>query len=304
MPKLSVCIPAYNQIEHLKKTIDSVLCQTFSDYEIIITDDSSSNIIKDFIAENYPGDKIKYFKNEPQLGSPENWNEAIRKSSGEYIKILHHDDWLNFNDSLAKYVALLDENPEVDFAFSATQAINPGIKNWVHEITIEQLNSIKSNPLILYCNNLIGAPSTGIFRKKSNLIFDRNLKWLVDIEYYIRQLSQNKNIAYSSEMLVVTYLAEGRVTDECVDNKEVEVFEYLYVLNSIFKRKNGYDSAALKSCLIKAIDICDKYKINNVQQIADCGYTDRLDNRIKIYLTLKSISSTLGKIYLKLLRNK
>ena len=294
MPRLSVCIPAYNQVEHLKQTIDSILRQTYTDYEVIITDDSRNDMVKNFIdSYDVPG-KIKYYKNKEQLGTPENWNEAIRKSSGEYIKILHHDDWLNYDDSLEKYVALLDKNPGTDFAFSATQAIDPRKSNWVHSITAGDLEGLRDNPLLLYQNNLIGAPSNCIFRR-GKLLFDPKLKWLVDIEFYIRQLTANKNIAYTNELLSVTFLAEGRVSDFCADNKEVEVFEYLYVLNQVYNKGKEYSRAALHACALKAINVCRSYDINNLTDIAECGYHDELPGTLKVYFILNKFSAIAKK---------
>lgn len=302
MPKVSICIPAYNQAEHLKKAIDSIFRQTYTDYEIVITDDSPGMIVSDVVAGYNLPNKIKYFKNSSTLGSPENWNESIRKASGEYIKILHHDDWLNFDDSLAKYVKLLDDNPGVDFAFSATQAINPKGEDWEHRITTEDLQALKNNQLILCSNNLIGAPSTTIFRRNDELKFDSNLKWHVDIENYLRQIRRNNNIVYSPELLVVTFIAEGRVSDACFGNKEVEVFEYFYLLDKIGKSKYLYSTSALKTCLLQAIIICNNYKIKTLRDIGNCGYSGKVHQSIKIWLILNNFSSVLGKLYLKFLR--
>lgn len=304
MPKVSICIPAYNQAEHLKKAIDSIICQTYTDYEIVITDDSQGTIVKDLV-EQYQTDKIKYYKNVITLGSPENWNESIRKASGEYIKILHHDDWLNFDDSLAKYVKLLDDNPETDFAFSATQAIFPRGEDWVHAISEKQLKKVKENPLILCYNNIIGAPSTTIIRKNAQLVFDPKLKWHVDIDYYLRQISNNNNIAYSPELLVVTYIADGRVSEECLGNKEVEVYEFFYLLDKIAMSKNFYNiynNTAFNKCLLQAITICNNHKVKSVQDIRNCGYHGSIDPYIKTYFAVNNFSSTLGKVYLKFLR--
>ena len=90
-PKVSVIIPTYNNVESLKRTLNSVLVQDFEDYEVIITDDSDNESLQKFLL-NYPLPKIKYFKNSKKLGSPENWNEGLRIACGEYIKIMHHDD--------------------------------------------------------------------------------------------------------------------------------------------------------------------------------------------------------------------
>ena len=143
MPKVSICIPAYNRADRLKKAIDSVLLQSFTDYEIVITDDSPDTLVEELVSGYNLPNKIKYYKNAVTLGSPENWNEAIRKATGKYIKILHHDDWLNFDDSLEKYVALLNNNPASDFGFSATQALSPSGYSYVHAIDDAQLNDLK-----------------------------------------------------------------------------------------------------------------------------------------------------------------
>ena len=302
MPKVSICIPAYNQVQHLKKTIDSVIVQNYKDYELIVTDDSSTTIVADFIKNNYPSHHIKYYKNTVALGTPENWNESIRKATGEYIKILHHDDWLATAASLGKYVSLLDDNPQADFAFSATEAKSAN-GDWDHILKKKELNSIKENPLVLYTNNLIGAPSTGIFRKDLNVWYDPKLKWLVDIDFYIRALNANTNIAYTKEMLMVTYLAEGRVTDHCINNKEVEIFEYFYLLDKIYCSKNKYPKFGITACILQAISICDKYAISNVKEIRECGYAGKVPQPVKAYLSLKRSSSLLAKGYKKVLRN-
>ena len=153
MTKVSICIPAYNQVKYLKKTIDSVLNQTFSDYEIIITDDSPTNIVFDLVVA-YQSEKIKYYKNEVPLGSPENWNEAIRLSKGEYIKILHHDDYFTFPDSLEAFVELMDSSPKAVLGFSSSvvDLINKN-KMWIHSPTAQDLENLKVNPYCLFFKN-------------------------------------------------------------------------------------------------------------------------------------------------------
>ena len=301
MPKVSVCIPAYNQVKYLRKTIDSVLAQTFTDYEIVITDDSATDNVKNFVSTYQRDDIIKYYKNPLKLGTPENWNEAIRKSSGDYIKILHHDDWLNYDDSLAKYVALLDDNPEVDFAFSATQAKFPGGENWVHRISSADVSKIEENVLNLYTGILIGSPSATIYKKKTGLFFDVNLKWIVDIEFYIRQICINKKVAYSTDLLVVTYGADGRVSEECMNNKQVEVFEYFYSLEAIYKSKERYSQRSLNDCVVTALKICNKYKIKSYEEIRESGFKGRISFKIGLYFKLNNAVPFMGRYFIKAL---
>src|SRR5688572_6037089 len=109
--KVSICIPAYKNASALAKCLNSILCQSFSDFEIIITDDTRDDTIKNLVQNIDFGNKKFIYKHNPvQLGSPENWNAAIKLAGGEYIKVLHHDDWFTDEHSLKVFVDLLENN--------------------------------------------------------------------------------------------------------------------------------------------------------------------------------------------------
>lgn len=97
MATVSVCIPTYNQIENFKRAFESVISQEYSDYEIIVTDDSTNDEISNYLQFRNSPHVVRYYKNSPRLGAPANWNRAISLAKGKYIKILHHDDWLHSN---------------------------------------------------------------------------------------------------------------------------------------------------------------------------------------------------------------
>src|SRR5215469_11343388 len=98
-PKVSICIPAFQQPTCLRRALDSVFFQTFKDYEVIISDDSTDNSVENVVREyNRERAGVKYHKNAVTKGSPENWNAAIELATGEYIKILHHDDCFSGKD--------------------------------------------------------------------------------------------------------------------------------------------------------------------------------------------------------------
>jgi glycosyltransferase involved in cell wall biosynthesis len=302
VPKVSVCIPAYNQAVYLKKTIDSVLAQTFDDYEIIITDDSPNDSVKHLVTSFGRTDKIKYWKNTISLGSPENWNESLRKASGTYIKILHHDDWLFDENSLEKYVMLLEKNPSADFAFSATKATSLHHEDYIHCADKKQLQELSANPGILFNNNFVGAPSTTIFRHKKGFLFDKNLKWLVDVEFYIRMLQSNKSFVFTDEVLSITHKPDGRVSDECANNKEVELYEYFYVLNKLIHTKKTLTKEARSSLILEAIRICKKYSVIDKTEIQQSGYSGPIPSQILTYFKLSKASKLSARAYLKIIR--
>ena len=99
-PLISICIPAYKRLHYLERLFRSIEIQTYKNYEVIITDDSADDTVKEFI-DNYSAiSNIQYYRNKNILGTPENWNEAIRKANGVWIKLMHDDDWFANENSL------------------------------------------------------------------------------------------------------------------------------------------------------------------------------------------------------------
>ena len=234
--------------------LDSILIQDFTDYEVVITDDGRDNVVEEIAKEYSHIMDLKYFRNALRLGTPENWNESIRKSSGELIKIMHHDDWFSREDSLSTFVNLLGCNKDSSLAFSATKNIHKdGKTSSIFRLTSTQLEIIKNNPLSLYYRKgiSIGSPSVTIFRRSVNLFFDKNIKWFVDIDFYIRLLSRNINFAYSDEPLVcVSDVAKNKVT-RTIDST-IDLSERVYVFNKI-KGNNLKDVKLVNSILHRLI---------------------------------------------------
>ena len=300
MTKVSICIPAYNQVKYLKRTIDSVLNQTYSDYEIIITDDSPTNIVFELMQEYESTGKIQYFKNKIPLGSPENWNEAIRLSNGEYVKIMHHDDYFADENALYEFVKMLDENPNANFAFSATIVID--IKKEltrIHCPTSRQIESLKKNPYVLFFGNFIGPPSSVIHRRNSLLTYDLNLKWVVDFDFYIRNLAINNFFVFINKPLINNISGDSHnVTLRCENVKSVEIKEYLYLFNKISKNHNKI--LLDKEYIVFFMNLFAKYKILSVKDLRDADYHGNIPFLLRIVVLVTAIRIFLIKIKHKL----
>jgi glycosyltransferase involved in cell wall biosynthesis len=302
MPKVSICIPAYEQVEYLKKCLDSILIQNYADYEVIVTDDSRSDQVEKLIREYDFGGRLKYYRNNIRLGSPENWNEAIRRASGQYIKIIHHDDWFASENSLVGFVNLLENNPKSDFGFSASYVIIEGENERVHSVTNEQLDDIKSNPSSLFTGNIIGAPTAIIFKNSGNIFFDNKLKWLVDLDFYIRFFQRNNSFVYTYQPLVITFAAKGRVTDYCDGNKEVEIFEYFYVFQNILHQNSYRSIKNIKTNLLFLISICKRHSIKSTKDVRQIGYKGEIHSIIKFYFFFSKRFFIMEKIFMKFLK--
>lgn len=280
MAKVSICIPAYNQVKYLKRAIDSVLNQTYTDYEIVITDDSPTDIVFDLVQEYQSQGNIQYYKNAIPLGSPENWNEAIRVAKGEYIKIMHHDDWFTYSNSLQIFVDLMENNRDATIGVvssrniklidNSTININTPSGKWIAQIETE--------PLELICGNFIGSPSAVIYKNGSGIHFDKNLKWFVDIEFYSNLLKNSNNIiAVSSLDAISIGIGEFQITRECENNGFINMFEFFYFLNKW--NVNILDSN--KNILNAVLGLCSKFNCNKIEDIRAFGYEGVLPNDIE-----------------------
>lgn len=111
MPKVSVIMPAYNAEKYIKEAIDSILGQTFPDFELIILDDCSKDMTGQII-QSYRDERIIYVRNEENLRVARTLNKGLQIARGEYIARMDADD-SSFPDRLAKQVAYLDCHPEI-----------------------------------------------------------------------------------------------------------------------------------------------------------------------------------------------
>jgi glycosyltransferase involved in cell wall biosynthesis len=278
-PGVSLCIPTYNQIDSLRKVLDSVAAQDFSDYEVIITDDSPGDSVSQLLLEYLFKGEVRYFKNRIRKGSPENWNEAIRHASGDYIKVLHHDDWFTQSDSLTRYVALLEDAPEADFAFSAARIVDyRDGSTRLHIPSAEQIERLRSEPTALFMGNFVGGPSATLYRRSSIQPYDENLKWLVDVDFYIRLLQRNKSFVYSEEVLIATLdEAPHRVTSECQSDPRIGTFEYCYLFGKI---KDDLPDARRKEYVSYLDERLERSNVVSVREIRSSGFKGSLPDEL------------------------
>ena len=112
-PRVSVLTPVYNtNIEHLHQCIDSILNQTFTDFEFIILNDSPENTELESEILSYSDKRITYYKNDKNIGISESRNRLLQLARGEYIAIFDHDD-ISMPDRLACQVEFLDTHPNI-----------------------------------------------------------------------------------------------------------------------------------------------------------------------------------------------
>jgi glycosyltransferase involved in cell wall biosynthesis len=137
-PRVSIGMPVRNGQNYIRAAIDSLLAQTFTDFELIICDNQSSDsteaICRDYMARDA---RIRYFRNETNLGPAGNHNRCFSYARGEYFRWHAHDD-ICAPEYLAKCVETLDRNPDVVVAYPQSQIIDEHGKNvFLYEFIID-----------------------------------------------------------------------------------------------------------------------------------------------------------------------
>jgi glycosyltransferase involved in cell wall biosynthesis len=244
MVKISICIPTTElvysngqimgpyMLGHLLKSISN---QTFTDYEIIISDQSKSDIIKDE-CNNWKDLNIKYYKNTYGLGSAaKNLNFAFTKSMGEYIKPIFQDDFFYSPNTLEYIVSNLGDN---NWGFVGTYHCNENEINNLYR----PFSPVWDDPIkILSGKNTVSGPSVMFFKNENNL-FDEDLCWLNDVEFYYRlYLKYGLPILLPRQEIVQRLRIEGVSNTLTSDIKNEECFYVLCKHNINKGSKNVED---------------------------------------------------------------
>lgn len=132
MPKISVVMPVYNGEKYLRESIDSILDQTLDDFEFIIIDDGSTDSTESII-KSYQDSRIRYIKNEINLGVARTLNRGLDAAKGEYIARMDADD-IAVPDRFEKQVAFMDKHKNI--------AICSGIMEYFGEIEMPECYTV------------------------------------------------------------------------------------------------------------------------------------------------------------------
>lgn len=115
-PIVTFVVPCYKLAHLLPECINSILAQTFSDFEVLIMDDCSPDNTPE-VAQSFHDPRVKYIRNDSNLRHLNNYNKGIGMSRGKYVWLISADDYLRKPYILEKYVGLLDNYPNVGYVF-------------------------------------------------------------------------------------------------------------------------------------------------------------------------------------------
>jgi len=141
-PRVSIGMPVYNGEKYLAEALDSILAQTYRDFELVISDNASTDNTEQICHRYARADtRIRYYRNERNLGASKNHNSVFELSIGEYFKWAAYDDVLA-PEFLEKCVGVLDKDPSIVLCYSKTARIDKHgtiVGTYEHKMRISSL---------------------------------------------------------------------------------------------------------------------------------------------------------------------
>lgn len=207
-PKVSICVPTFNGGDYLRQAIDSVLEQDYQDFEIVIVDNCSTDqtaaVVDSLLSK--AGGRVRFYKNDRNIGLAGNLNKCLEYARGMYIKFLCVDDIL-LPGCLEQMVAGLDTYPTVTVVCSGRLATNEagkttGLRRYASRSLI--VRGRKAITRCLFGGNFIGEPTAVMFRKRDLAsCFRDDLPQLMDMEMWFRLLEQGDLLSIEKPLCAI-----------------------------------------------------------------------------------------------------
>lgn len=288
-PLVSICVPTYNGAAFISETLESALNQTYQNFEIVITDDSSSDntveICKAFAKKD---SRIKVFENEQNLGLVGNWCESIDKASSKWVKFLFQDDLLVSNCIEEMISAALEH--QVDFVvcnrlYIFEEGFDPKIKEQ-YENGLPKTELIFENSRIYQpketakaispyiFNNCMGEPPTFLFNKEkyTRKDFPDNYFQLIDYIFILNKILVHDFVFLSDKLVKFrVHSSSESMRNNHKNTTDVKAFhKYLYI--QYYER----------------IQICHDILYNPIFKDVKTHFSEEDIHLIKNWLTIKS----------------
>ena len=220
--KVSIACPTFEYygrgVEVLDDMFRTIANQTLKDLEVVVSDHSKIDVIKDFCEENVYNLDIKYFRNENGRGNPSiNTNNAIDNCSGEIIKIFQQDDFLYDTEAVEKMYNALSNSDASWLVCGAVHTrddghtfFNPMYPRWDDKIITEAEH------------NFIGGVSVTTIKKEVKVRYDADLRMLLDVDFYYHTMLEYGMPIFYRDTLVCNRVRDDNTLMAEVTPEEVQ----------------------------------------------------------------------------------
>jgi len=211
-PLLSILLPAYRYREGVHRILSLLQPIPFADCELIVSDDSPDDEVEQEVVRWHSGAgmQVAYQRNRPALGAAANWNSLLDKASGKYCLLLHHDEFPLSDHFVMDLICQLRKDPDVDVIMLDCLLINPQngqcrrhLPTWLRAFVVNRF------PQYLFRRNVIGPTSSLVIRRTLYPRFDVRLRWLIDVDVYVRLFKVAKGVKLCPKIQVGSILGRA-----------------------------------------------------------------------------------------------
>ena len=254
--EISIIVPIYNVKEYLSQCLDSILRQTYQNFELLLVNDGStdgSKEIAEIYAQKYP-DKIRLFHQKNQ-GLSAARNCGLEKARGKYVVFVDSDDTIS--ERMAEELYNRAESLDSDLVMCAFHSVDEQGNEirQIHETCIEKdkISCLEENKKILLCQN---AAWNKLYRR--SVIEQYGLRftpgvWYEDIRFTKKFMLHAKNIVYCDEILYDYLVRPGSIMNSMGDERNVQILDAIREVADYYKEK-GLDESYKAEIEFLAID--------------------------------------------------
>lgn len=220
-PEISLIMSVYNGEDYLSEAIESVLNQTFKDFELIVINDCSSDSTAEILKRYAELDeRVKVYTNEVNLRLPSSLNKAMSYAQGKYIARMDADD-ICLPERLEKQYKFMEENPQIALSSCRFMTLKNGV---ISSGGCGGKNDEESVKALLLVTNPILHP--GIIAKADvikTLGYDKNFTCTEDMELWTRFVMAGYNVKIMSEYLMIYRLHDKQITETTLEKQRKEI---------------------------------------------------------------------------------
>ena len=233
MPEISAIMSVYNGESYLKEAIESVINQTFEDWELIVINDCSTDstglILSEFAERD---ERIKVYTNEVNLKLPSSLNKAISLCNGKYIARMDADD-ICLHDRFEKQYRFMEDNMDVSLSSCRFMTVKNGV--YASGGAGGRCDNAALRAMLLVANPILHPGVIAKAEVMKRFCYDVTLTCTEDLELWTRMAMENQRIQIQPECLLIYRLHDKQITSTTLERQRTEVL----------KIQNNYYSALL-----------------------------------------------------------
>ena len=170
-PRVSVVVPSFNNVSFIEATMDSILAQTFEDFELIVADHSSVDGTWELLQRYLPDPRVRLLRTEAGGGAPRNWERVTAAARGELLKLVCGDDII-YPDCLRRQVEAMDANPSVVLVAAQRDLIDARGALLLSRRGLAGLTGLVAGRMaarhtVVAGSNIFGEPACVLFRRET-----------------------------------------------------------------------------------------------------------------------------------------